>query len=214
MTAQTVTLFRPVGLHELALLWDSGMREFPPRLPHQPIFYPVANKGYARQIASTWNINDEASGFAGLVMQFDVQASFLSAFELHVVGSSEHAEYWIPTEQLSAFNQSITALVRITDAYFGSRFIGWVPEKFGFRGKNAVEQFVAFVKTWDYSRMDFACEASANQKAVFLNFAFWAQHDFSSLGINRSQRDEILNRLRLVWEHNKMQVPLPTIDQP
>lgn len=49
------TLFRPVGLHELALLWDSGMREFPPRLPHQPIFYPVLNQDYACQIASTSN---------------------------------------------------------------------------------------------------------------------------------------------------------------
>lgn len=41
------TLFRPVGLQELSLIWDSGMREFPPRLPHQPIFYPVATKEYA-----------------------------------------------------------------------------------------------------------------------------------------------------------------------
>src|SRR5215831_19900458 len=32
------TLFRPVGLDELSLIWDSGMAEFPPRLPHQPIF--------------------------------------------------------------------------------------------------------------------------------------------------------------------------------
>ena len=44
-------LFRPVGLQELALLWDSGMREFPPQLAHQPIFYPVANLEYAQQIA-------------------------------------------------------------------------------------------------------------------------------------------------------------------
>jgi hypothetical protein len=26
------TLFRPVGLEELSLIWDSGMRQFPPRL--------------------------------------------------------------------------------------------------------------------------------------------------------------------------------------
>jgi transposase len=32
----TTVLFRPVGLHELALIWDKGMRGFPPRLPHQP----------------------------------------------------------------------------------------------------------------------------------------------------------------------------------
>jgi hypothetical protein len=49
------TLFRPVGLHELSLTWDAGMLEFPPRLPQQPIFYPVANMEYATQITRDWN---------------------------------------------------------------------------------------------------------------------------------------------------------------
>jgi len=44
------TLFRPVGLDELSLIWDSQMREFPPRLPHQPIFYPVAHRDYRLQV--------------------------------------------------------------------------------------------------------------------------------------------------------------------
>jgi hypothetical protein len=35
----TLTLFRPVGPEELALIEASGWREFPPRLPDQPIFY-------------------------------------------------------------------------------------------------------------------------------------------------------------------------------
>jgi hypothetical protein len=52
------TLFRPVGLHELSLIWDSGITEFPPRLPHQPIFYLVANVDYATQIARDW-VNEE-----------------------------------------------------------------------------------------------------------------------------------------------------------
>jgi hypothetical protein len=34
-------LWRPVGLKEMALVFDSGMSAFPPRLPEQPIFYPV-----------------------------------------------------------------------------------------------------------------------------------------------------------------------------
>jgi hypothetical protein len=59
------TLFRPVGLHELALPWDSGFRKFPPRLAHQPFFYPVASAEYARHIAVHWNVNDEASGSRG-----------------------------------------------------------------------------------------------------------------------------------------------------
>ena len=37
MACPLTTLFRPVGLHELSLIWDSGMREFPRRLSHQPI---------------------------------------------------------------------------------------------------------------------------------------------------------------------------------
>ena len=37
----TVTLFRPVGQQELELIEKSGIKEFPPPLPFQPIFYPV-----------------------------------------------------------------------------------------------------------------------------------------------------------------------------
>jgi len=40
MTEMT-TLYRPVGQQELDLIQSGGYREFPPRLPHQPIFYPV-----------------------------------------------------------------------------------------------------------------------------------------------------------------------------
>lgn len=47
----TVTLFRPVGPKELELIKASGWRAFPPRLPDQPIFYPVTNHAYASQIA-------------------------------------------------------------------------------------------------------------------------------------------------------------------
>ncbi len=34
-------LFRPVGEKELELIKQAGWRSFPPRLPEQPIFYPV-----------------------------------------------------------------------------------------------------------------------------------------------------------------------------
>ena len=41
-------LYRPVGLNELRLIYESGLKAFPPRLPEQPIFYPVLNLEYAR----------------------------------------------------------------------------------------------------------------------------------------------------------------------
>ena len=38
-------LYRPVGQAELDLIKASGWSAFPPRLPEQPIFYPVLNEG-------------------------------------------------------------------------------------------------------------------------------------------------------------------------
>lgn len=57
----TVTLYRPVGPAELALIEASGWRRFPPRLPGQPIFYPVLNEAYAVQIARGWNLREPDS---------------------------------------------------------------------------------------------------------------------------------------------------------
>ena len=56
-TSDTVTLWRPAGPEELALVEASGWREWPPRLPGQPIFYPVLNEEYAAMIA-----RDEGGG--------------------------------------------------------------------------------------------------------------------------------------------------------
>jgi hypothetical protein len=89
----TTGLFRPVGLHELALVWDKGIRAFPPRLSHQPIFDPVANREYASQIARDWNTVDEKSGFAGFATAFELDGSYLSNFGPHTVGSSERLEF-------------------------------------------------------------------------------------------------------------------------
>ena len=48
-------LYRPVGLKEMALIFDAECGAFPPRLGDQPIFYPILNLEYAEQIAREWN---------------------------------------------------------------------------------------------------------------------------------------------------------------
>ena len=95
---ETTTLYRPVGTEELELIKQSNWSAFPPRLPEQPIFYPVLNEEYARQIARDWNVR--ASG-AGFVTKFEVESDYLKQFNVQVVGGSEHAEYWIPAEELA-----------------------------------------------------------------------------------------------------------------
>jgi hypothetical protein len=113
-----VTLYRPVGTGELKLIEASGWRAFPPRLPEQPIFYPVTNSDYARQIARDWNAkhNDDRRGY---VTRFEVLVDFLAGYERQVVGGREHEEYWIPAEDLDAFNAAIQGLISVTESFGG-----------------------------------------------------------------------------------------------
>jgi hypothetical protein len=108
-----ITLYRPVGQGELELIRENGFREFPPRLPEQPIFYPVLTEEYATQIARDWNTKDERSGFAGFVLRFSVRTEFLRKYEVHVVGSSNHREYWIPAAELPQFNSNIVGGIEV-----------------------------------------------------------------------------------------------------
>jgi hypothetical protein len=104
----TTVLYRPVGRGELDLIRQSGFRAFPPRLPGQPIFYPVVTREYAVQMARDWNAKDRASGYSGFVTRFSVDSEFLSKYSLHQVGNSIHKEYWIPARDLDAFKPEHT----------------------------------------------------------------------------------------------------------
>ncbi len=110
----TSTLFRPVGPEELALIEASGWRRFPPRLPDQPIFYPVCDEGYAREIAEHWNVPSSGKGY---VTRFAVHAEVLARYERKVVGARRHAEHWIPAEELDAFNDAIVGSIEVIAEY-------------------------------------------------------------------------------------------------
>jgi hypothetical protein len=115
-------LYRPVGLKELEMISESGYAQFPPRLPHQPIFYPVLTFEYAEQIARDWNTNDAASGYVGFVTQFDIDDEYVGQYEIQTVGSSRHQELWIPAEKLSEFNSHIRGSITVQASYYGVNF--------------------------------------------------------------------------------------------
>jgi hypothetical protein len=106
----TTTLFRPTGEKELALIAATGFRAFPPRLPDQPIFYPVTTFAYAEQIARDWNARDGQKGF---VTRFVLPTSFLQKYQPKIVGSSAHEEYWIPAEDLPLLNAAVIGLIEV-----------------------------------------------------------------------------------------------------
>ena len=110
----TKTLFRPVGPNELKLIRESDWKAFPPRLPEQPIFYPVLNHEYAAQIARDWNVKASGSGY---VTRFDVDAVYLERFPRQVVGGSVHEELWIPAEELEEFNSHIVGQIEVVESF-------------------------------------------------------------------------------------------------
>lgn len=114
MTEKTVKLWRPVGPAELQLVEELGMEAFPPRLPEQPIFYPVTTEEYAVKIARDWNVPASGSGF---VTEFDVDAGYLSQYDIQEGGGRAHLEYWIPAEELDEFNKNIIGKIRVVRTF-------------------------------------------------------------------------------------------------
>lgn len=109
----TITCYRPVGEAELKLIAESGYKAFPPRLPEQPIFYPVANEQYAIELTQ-WNITDFGAGY---VTRFNVDNGFLANYPIQCVGDERHSEWWIPAEDLDEFNRHIVGKIEIIGEY-------------------------------------------------------------------------------------------------
>lgn len=113
-TKEATILYRPVNKTELDLIEQSGWKRFPPRLPDQPIFYPVTNEGYAIQITREWNVPAYGVGY---VTRFAVDTAYLEQFTVQNVGDQRHDELWVPAEQLEAFNNHIIGSIEVTHTF-------------------------------------------------------------------------------------------------
>ncbi len=113
MTA-TVTCYRPTGQDELNLVKATGSKRWPPRLPEQPIFYPVPNEAYATEISSKWNVSDTGVGY---VTRFEVRAEFMSRYPVECVGAKHHTEWWVPAEDLEELNDNIVGEIEVIASF-------------------------------------------------------------------------------------------------
>ncbi|WP_433995340.1 hypothetical protein [Bradyrhizobium betae] len=96
------------------MIQQAGMRAFPPRLPDQPIFYPVLSEDYAIKIARDWNV--PASG-AGFVTRFEVERKFIAKYDVQEAGGRAHLEYWIPAKHLDDFNAAIVGQIEVVGSF-------------------------------------------------------------------------------------------------
>ncbi len=109
-----VVMYRPTGPNELALVEATGFRRWPPRLPEQPIFYPVTNERYAMEIATRWNVKDSGVGY---VTRFRVRKEIVDGYAVQKVGGAHHTEWWVPAEELEAFNDAIVGQIEVIGEY-------------------------------------------------------------------------------------------------
>ena len=80
----------------------------------QPIFYPVMNLEYARQISEQWNVPAYGIGY---VTRFQVNTNYLEKFEIQNVGGAIHNELWIPADELPEFNKNIIGLIEVIETH-------------------------------------------------------------------------------------------------
>jgi hypothetical protein len=110
----TTTLWRPTGPAELELVRESGWTAWPPRLPDQPIFYPVLNEDYAIKIARDWNV--PASG-AGYVTRFRIETEYVIRYPVRRAGGRTIQELWVPAEELVEFNRHIVGPIEVVHEF-------------------------------------------------------------------------------------------------
>ncbi len=190
-------LYRPVGLEELLSIYNAGMRAFPPRLPGQPLFYPVLKLAYAQQIARDWNTR--SGTFGGYVTRFVIDDAYGKQFPQKQVGAADHVELWVPAESLDEFNQHLTEPIELVDAFFGDEFKGSIPAKGALAGKSAFEQMEALHGLLEADRKTFSAEAMAQHAAMFANYPYWERTDFARATIDEARRDQVLAQLAAVW---------------
>ncbi|MET8945170.1 hypothetical protein ABZX30_16710 [Streptomyces sp. NPDC004542] len=110
----TTTLWRPTGPKELELVRELDWRAWPPRLPEQPIFYPVLDEDYAIRIARDWNVKHDGAGF---VTRFEADSGFLSRYPVRQAGGETILELWVPAGELEEFNAHIVGTIQVVHEF-------------------------------------------------------------------------------------------------
>lgn len=185
------TLYRPVGVKELHLIFDAEGRRYPKRLPTQPIFYPVLNHTYATEIAEKWNTKDENSGYVGYVTTFLIDSTYVSKYPVQQAGSSVHKELWVPAEELNEFNQNIHGCIHIMNAYYGSMYAK----------KEAIGMLSSLCASKDRNGKEFEEEIVSQWKTINQNYLLWTEGDISTMGINGA---ELLSSIADILKNNDL----------
>lgn len=187
---------------------DLNLKGFPPRLPEQPIFYPVLNQAYAEQIALEWNTKDKFSDNVGFVTEFNVASPFIDKYEEQIVGARKHNELWIPAEDIDELNLNIEGHIKLVNVFYGVDYKGLNPDVTIFADKNPTEQFIAWKGLLDGSSVDFNLEVKEQWKYIYMNYSYWKKTGYIDYGITEETKSEVLSAIREYWNEHFPQIDL------
>jgi hypothetical protein len=198
----TMILYRPVGLEELCLIYQADMRAFPSLLPQQPDFCAVLGEQDATEVAR--RLSTETDSRAGFVTRFSLDDPATRDAEQRIVDD----EFELPAEELDELNAHLADHIQVVATFFGEGYVGPVTDALALGGKNATEQFLALLAGVGDSGFYIASNLHRSGEAIFVNFFFWEQHDFTPQRIAPARRDRLLDDLKRVWSTGKPGVPL------
>ncbi len=192
----------------MKLILDLALKAFPPRLPEQPIFYPVLNKSYADQIAKEWNTKDRFSGFVGFVTAFKVRSPFIDQYDEQIVGATKHKELWIPAEDLEELNTNIEDRIQVIDIFYGADYEGIAIESEPFEGRSFIDQLKAWHSLYEYNSSEFYNEIQKQWKHIFINYKYWGKLDTDAVGLSEKQKNKVLLKMKEYWNERFVEIPL------
>jgi hypothetical protein len=165
-------LFLPVGLPELEKIVQANCHAFPSPGLGRAGYYPSADFDGAEQMAAETRTEDELSGFAGFVTEFQVEDEYLQ--RLGGRHGDPEAGWRVPEEELSNFNDAIMGVILISDAFYGSRYRGMLSRTRNFTGLDALAQLnlltAAATDAGLFSRL-----LLEDPAVVLANYAYWYQ---------------------------------------
>ncbi len=190
-------LYRPVELDELCLVYRAGMRAFPSLLPQQRTFCAVLGEDDAIEVAR--RLSTETDSKAGFVTRFSLDEPGARDFEQRIVDE----ELELPAEELDELNAHLAGRIEVVAAFFGEGYVGPAVEGPALAGKNAIELFLVLLAGVGDSGFYVASNLHRTGEAIFVNFFFWQQHDFTPERIAPARRDRLLEDLKRVWSAGK-----------
>lgn len=200
-----------MGLPELAQALDADAKAFPDRSPERPTFVLALSFEHAQRLASERHPAEAASGFAGFVADFDLDADYARRLEVRLVGEPvQHREIWLPADRLRELNTQLRSRIRTRAAFYGPAFVGLPPLPGALEGVGAAGQLRTLGEILRYSVFEFASEIEANWKLVIENAGYWSATPPQTQGMTRQDVERTLGAIGKVWKQKLADLPLPT----